>query len=311
MAQNSKWIEPASPDEPASEVARRAIKQRLLRVHESLREAIDTPHGDPEVVHQLRVSTRRAAATLDSFRALLDQERSAWIDRRLKRVRKATNDARDYDVLVGRLKSRAADDRQWEPLLDQLKSLRREAYRPLIEQCDRLEHRHFNRKLKRLVRSVAWCDDCEPEPSFGRWAVEQVRAATAPFFEAAAGPFDDFGQLHAFRILGKRLRYAMEVFVTAFERRFRDELYPLIESLQEKLGEINDHATALGRVEQWLLDWDDAKLTRPLGALLDEERQKLRDCRAGFDAWWSAERADEWRRRFEEVLAHSKFERVA
>ena len=75
-------------------------------------------------------------------------------------------------------------------------------------------------------------------------------AATA-FFAAADGDLSDVKALHSFRIAGKRLRYAMELFAAAFPPAFREELYPLVEELQEKLGEINDHAAAAARLEEW------------------------------------------------------------
>ena len=61
-------------------------------------------------------------------------------------------------------------------------------------------------------------------------------------------------RLHAFRIEGKQLRYAMEIFAGAFPPAFRGELYPLVEQLQERLGKINDHATAWVLFVGWLTD---------------------------------------------------------
>src|SRR5262249_4238185 len=46
----------------------------------------------------------------------------------------------------------------------------------------------------------------------------------------------DYIHLHRVRILGKRLRYAMEVFAACFEPAFREQLYPLVEEMQEILG---------------------------------------------------------------------------
>ncbi|HEX4130637.1 MAG TPA: CHAD domain-containing protein [Pirellulales bacterium] len=312
MAPNSKWIEAISPDETLSDAARRVVKWRLLRVRDGLRDAVRGKHSDAEVIHQLRVSTRRAAATMDSFDELLPGKRSAWMRTRLKRVRKATNDARDFDVLAERLTARAESDASgWSTLLERVSALRREAQAPLVEICEHLERGHFKRRVRRLARRIRWSDDGGPEPTFADSAVEKVLAAAEPLFATPTSALADVGQLHAFRILAKRLRYAMEIFVMAFEPRFRDELYPLVESLQERLGDINDHATAVERLDAWLLEWDDAELRGPLTELLEEERLALRNCRAQFDDWWTAERSADWRRRFDEVLAHPQVERVA
>jgi CHAD domain-containing protein len=49
------------------------------------------------------------------------------------------------------------------------------------------------------------------------------------------------------RICGKRVRYAMELLAGALDHSFRRELYPTFAEVQEKLGTINDHATAIAR----------------------------------------------------------------
>src|SRR5438874_1427315 len=62
--------------------------------------------------------------------------------------------------------------------------------------------------------------------------------------EAARQDPGDDEQLHRVRILGKRLRYAMEVFASCFAPPFRDQLYPAVEALQEILGHVNDSRVA-------------------------------------------------------------------
>ena len=108
--------------------------------------------------------------------------------------------------------------------------------------------------------------------------------------------------LHSFRIAGKRLRYAMELFAAAFPPAFREELYPLVEELQEKLGEINDHASAAARLEQW-----QAELPPPAAAsalrLRRAERRALSRCRQAFFAWWTKQRAGDLKKRFARMLA--------
>ena len=44
------------------------------------------------------------------------------------------------------------------------------------------------------------------------------------------------------RILGKRLRYAMEMFADCFGPAFREELYPAVEQMQEILGRANEQS---------------------------------------------------------------------
>ena len=66
---------------------------------------------------------------------------------------------------------------------------------------------------------------------------------------AASVDPEGYEDLHQIRILGKRLRYAMEVFADCFAPAFREELYPAVESMQEILGNANDSHVACTRLE--------------------------------------------------------------
>src|SRR5262245_29019767 len=73
--------------------------------------------------------------------------------------------------------------------------------------------------------------------------------------------------LHQVRILGKRLRYAMEVFADCFALAFREKLYPLVEQMQEVLGNANDSHVAGRRLEA---------LSARLQALVPAQWKRLR-----------------------------------
>ena len=63
------------------------------------------------------------------------------------------------------------------------------------------------------------------------------------------GDLQNLEHLHAVRVIGKRLRYAMEVFADCFAPAFRDRFYPQIEEMQEVLGNVNDAHVACHRLE--------------------------------------------------------------
>lgn len=307
MVQKSKWIQGDSPADLVSRAARRALELRLELVWHYLPWAADEGLDEPEVIHQLRVSTRRAQATMECYQDVLPPRRARWMNKQLNRVRKAAGDARDYDVLVERLAGQAADrpdDPSWQALLARVRRLRNAAQAPVGKVYRRLAERDFEHRARKLVKRVRWrggeADVCEP--SFSRAAGERMRAVVVPFFSASQH-CDDVGELHQFRILSKRVRYAMEVFAEAFDASFRDDLYPLVEQVQERLGAVNDHATAIARYQQWLSVWDDSLLADPLTQLLDVEHAALAASQRAFQQWWTAERADELRRRFEDTLS--------
>src|SRR5260370_34304782 len=54
--------------------------------------------------------------------------------------------------------------------------------------------------------------------------------------QAAGADLSDYSRLHRVRILGKCLRYAMEVFASCFPRPLRDKFYPAGHQMQDVLG---------------------------------------------------------------------------
>ena len=53
------------------------------------------------------------------------------------------------------------------------------------------------------------------------------------------------------RISGKQVRYTMELLAGAFDESFRRELYVIFAEVQEMLGTINDHASAVTMFHEW------------------------------------------------------------
>src|SRR5262249_3015678 len=94
------------------------------------------------------------------------------------------------------------------------------------------------------------------------------------------------------RIVGKKPRYAMEVFADCFAPAFRAELYPAVEAMQEILGNANDSYVACRRLEalsgrlQSLapVEW---KRHRPgLEQLLQYHQSRLPPERERLRDWW-------------------------
>lgn len=302
MVQKRKWLDGVRLDDPVSSAARQALEQRLELVWHYLTRASDhTP--EPEDVHQLRVSVRRATAVLESYGDLVPPSRSEWFTKKLKKIRKAANDSRDLEVLRKRVEQRAADEPHdvWKQLLKRVKRLSEKAERPIVVIAERLHERDFEKKVEQLIDRVRWRDEALPEPEFAQAAQQRLRQLAAPFFAASRGDLHQIDALHNFRIAGKRLRYAIEIFASV-SPALRGEIYPRMEELQERLGQINDHASAVGRYSTWLAEWDDVELIDVLERLIVDEKTALNECLTQFHAWWTLAQADELEQRFEAAL---------
>lgn len=308
-----------SPCEPVVDVARRALGDRLQLVGRYLSRASHGAPSDTENVHQLRVSTRRAVAAMEIFDALLPERRKRRMTKQLKRVRKAAGAARDLDVMLARFRPLAEEEASSSSpaeespscLLHALKVHRQRAQDPIDKSFEKLGRKEFRRSVKALVNRVRLRtkDDRLEEPTFADAAQSALEPLVRGFVEAGEADFHDYTLLHAFRIQGKQLRYAMEVFAGAFEPSFREELYPRVAALQERLGEINDHATAREIFTLWLAENDiDDLLRGTLEKFVMDENTAVEAKRQEFLDWWTIPRRDDLRHRFAEALAMDQAE---
>ena len=110
--------------------------------------------------------------------------------------------------------------------------------------------------------------------------------------QTASDDLNDYENLHQVRIIGKRLRYAMEVFAGCFAPPFREKLYPALEEMQTILGHANDSYVANQRLAALRdslrkaapAEWDQY---RPgIEGLLHHHERRLLEQRQHFLNWW-------------------------
>lgn len=284
----SKWIPNTHGDLPVSAAARSALRLRLDSVCHFLPLAALAAEEDLEYVHQLRVSTRRGAAALDTFRKLLPKEERKWVVRRLREARRAAGLARDLDVLEERLVAACGDNGSsgLHAMVDLVRRDRRAAQPALFRAHKRLHRRKFARRARKLSRKARWRGKPD-EPGLGDFARAVLREDVATAFDPVRAGFADYESLHNFRIQVKALRYAMELFAGAFPQDFRREAYRQVAELQQHLGDVNDHHTTAATYERWRTSAT-GPLAVALGQEIEREQQALVAARDRFDAWWSA-----------------------
>ena len=306
MARMDKWIAGVLPDDRTSDVAGRTLRSRLAAVRHYLPLAAEKPDEDIEYVHELRVATRRTTAAMRLYADLLPRRRIARMEKRLKQIRQAAGDARDYDVFAQRL-AKDRPEPEAKRLLGHVRGQRRKAQKPLLALHQRLERDdRFERqiaKLRRGIRSRGKKKTLRKTPRFGDWARASLRPLVKRFFKAARTIEKDAAALHQFRIRGKKLRYAMELLAGAFSPDFREKLYPVIEALQDKLGEINDHVTAQARLRQQMEAENAATGMNYLQTLLTKENDRLEQARQELLSWWTPNLQESLRAGFDDMLA--------
>jgi CHAD domain-containing protein len=261
----------------------------------------------------LRVWTRRADAAIELYRDLLPKWRAAWIEEQLTRIRKATNDARDDDVFAQRLEGEESPAAV--KLLQQVREHRTQAQQAVLEVYSRLTKKkgRFSRCVEKLLKRVRLRGKRRKskEPTYRAWAEDCLRPILEEFFEMADSDLHDAETLHQFRIVGKSLRYAMELLSGAFDSQLRKKAYPQLESLQDRLGKVNDRASAAERIRRWIEENEDQERAVYLTEMLNNELEAFKETSDEFADWWTPERRQEMRSAFDEALDRHSSKKTA
>lgn len=308
MAADGKWIDGLDGAMDVSDAARIVFAARLAAVMERLPRAVFEAQADREHVHQVRVSTRRAAAALRIFEDCLPKQ-GRPLKQALKKVRRAAGSARDWDVFQDEIAERMAratpkQTPGYDFLLGYGQGCRSLAQASLTG-LESMAQGDFPSLVAGILSSLDEVN--EPTPLRAR-AVPHLTGLLDEFDAAAVLDLHDYEHLHRVRILGKQLRYAMEIFACCFEAAFQETIYPAIEEMQEILGRANDSYVAtnhLAAIAEWLEATQPAEWPRykpALDALRRAHQRRLPQQRGLFEKWWKNWKSSGLKGRLEEML---------
>ncbi len=243
----SKWISDLRATTPVADAARRVLTLRLEGVRDCLGYALREPGRDPEFVHQLRVATRRASAALEIFAECLPLKVYRTARCLIRDIRRAAGKARDWDVFLAQLTDDAdqlaADERATVDMLVGYALAHRLPAQEGIEECCRDYPFGFERCMAETIGAIGYHSvGRTPLASFARPLLGRLFDELK---QAALRDRNDYRHLHGTRIVGKRLRYTIEMFIDCFGPALRTTLYPAIAEMQEVLGDVNDHFNAV------------------------------------------------------------------
>jgi CHAD domain-containing protein len=290
---DGKWIPDLHPSTPLAEAARRVLEVRLQGVALHLPGVLTEADRDPEHVHQLRVSTRRADAALRIFAGCLAKKVYRSARNRLRGLRRAAGAARDWDVFRLTLVERADKaDKTERAGLDFLLGFaggQRAVAQGGLEAVAREQMPQFTEFQIRTLDALHPSGEAATLLDLARPLLAGLHGELE---HAVAGDLTDYSHLHQVRIAGKRLRYAMEVVADCFAPAFREQLYPLIEEMQDILGRANDSHVAGDRLAalrnqlRLVLPEDWQRFQPAVEALLRFHQRRLPRERRAFLQWW-------------------------
>lgn len=279
-----------------TDALRAELEPHARKLEKRLRKAAK---GDVDGVHDSRTTIRRLREGLVVMgRTVFDPDYVAKCERELHRIEKSLGPTRDDDVFLADLDrwvtAASAERRQGlKPLKKHLERLRERDAEALREA---LRRKSTDRAMKRLRRLVAGkVDATKPPPKNPAraapslvkhflaeetwWAYEEVLA-----YETRMPASLDV--VHKVRSAGRSLRFALELFCDALPPGVKDVIDAL-KALQDRLGDLHDHAVAVERIARWRSDGEIPD-TEALTAYLEHRASERDRLQGEFDAEWRA-----------------------
>jgi CHAD domain-containing protein len=291
-----------SPKQPANRVAAALLRNRLTTVWDLCQEAGD-PLADPEVVHRLRVATRRSLAAFSLLKPLLPRKQHRRFVRWLRNLRRAAGTARDLDVIAERLQHHLPPDADPENTLVKLLNLLGDyqvASRvPLQKWHHQLLRSNWPQRIDELTRGLTTKKKCK---RYGSFVSRRLTRCGERFFATAGHSATRADDLHQIRIEGKRLRYSLELVPTQSRKPAHDRCLRSLKKMQVALGDFTDHTAAAGYFERLREEGLPIELM-PLVEELGREEYPLAElAQQRFTTWWNNKRRRRLRRRFSKTL---------
>jgi CHAD domain-containing protein len=221
-----------------------------VAVRDALTRVLAGVADEPERVHKLRVATRRATAAVDGFSVCLSERVVKRTKKRLRTLRHTAGAARDWDVFFAATFTWASEQPEsTRPGLDLLlgwAAAQRHTAQAALESLGEDHPNRINCLLSHTVSAVSRTSITMPDLARQKLMVLLHELTDSTSHE----PADD-AQLHRVRIVGKRVRYAAEVFSSWLPVGFCDQLTPAIKGLQDSLGRFNDAVVAARHLNEF------------------------------------------------------------
>jgi CHAD domain-containing protein len=224
---------------PAIQHLRRYLEAQVAEI--SRTDPLIRAGDDSEAVHDFRVAVRRTRSVLRSTRELYDRE---WLDDlrgELRWIAGEMGDARDLDVLLGRLRADARSNEA--PVLRALETERRRA---LKRARTALASERYAALRARLDSDLTALPVRSSELSLKRIAARDFAKLRKE--ARKLGPETPAEDVHRIRIRAKRARYAAELAASADGRKRVWRFVAEAKRFQDVVGAHQDAVVAEGRI---------------------------------------------------------------
>lgn len=280
-------------DLSVKKAARQVLSDKFGSVRKHLLAVFEQP-TEAERIHKLRVGVRRATAALDAFAVCLPRRQLKHAKRVLRSLRRTAGAARDWDVFFPAVVAWATTQPESaRPFADALlgwSAAKRDSAQAgltaLVE--------HFPAALDELTdNTLSALRRPKGDPSAADAGRERVAALQTELAAACEHEPATDAEFHAVRIVGKRLRYAAELFAEHVPEA--EQIDADMRALQEVLGRFNDGVVGARHLREFAdhftrfhpAEWERLKpgadaLGEHFAAVREHERERFREWRVSL-----------------------------
>ncbi|MHB1237015.1 MAG: CYTH and CHAD domain-containing protein [Gallionella sp.] len=235
-----------------AEVLKTQIWSCLQHFQNNLSGAMDG--DDAEYLHQMRVALRRLRVVLRMAEKFRSDENLAALNRDISALFVTLGRIREWDVFIAQTMQPLCTQIKGHPGLQALLAAamrQRSACHAVLR--DAVQARELQRLLLRFAvwmhgdywQHTEWHQAVENRQEVQNFASHRLRKLAKQFARSARHPDSvDSQQLHALRILAKKLRYSAEIFLSLYDRRKTKPVLAALGGVQDVLGQVNDDVAA-------------------------------------------------------------------
>lgn len=264
----------------------RRVEDRVAEQHHSLvkHDVGVRIASDPESLHQLRVAARRVRAFLTVAEDLVDTEWAGEIKGGMRDLGRASNEARDIDILLENLREQISeldlrDQAAGAALARTIEEDRHELQQALVTMLNSGRYRRVLDKMSLPAVPAA----APPARKLDQLAGRELRRLVKRVRRLGKRPDDE--ALHDLRIDVKRVRYATELGGAPSGKRTR-RVIKAATRMQDVLGAHQDSVMGEERLREVAYRLDTSGVAFVAGRLAERERIRRNEIQDNLPAAW-------------------------
>lgn len=290
----AREIEGIDCDDDFLEHAAKTLRVRFDEISDLREKALD--QSDIEGVHAMRVATRRLRSALRDFAPLMNKKTLKKVTSEIKFLADTLGAARDQDVAILALeklqkeaKIKAVKDGIGSVIAER-RDLREKAQRGLEQNLTAENLDDLRGRFDKAIDKASKAKNANDQITFSRAGSKVVGKSLKEFCKLTDHIYEPFidEPLHELRIAAKRLRYAIELYITCWGKTIEPFAKGVAE-MQGFLGEIHDADVWMDSLSKRMQNGEDSEAN--IWLLSEFVGKRNENYRAALSLWskWKRE----------------------